>query len=327
MDDTTLPKKEKESLSLTVEVEGHGARLDRYLSQRFPEHSRSFFQKIIRDGQVLVDGVSAQPGAALRAHSRIEVRLPAPREAVFGPEDIPVAVVFEDDWIAVIDKPAGLSVHPGAGRISGTLISALLFRGMRLAAEAGPDRPGIVHRLDKDTSGLLVVAKDDTALAGLKLQFSSHTTERLYHGICWGRIGQDNGTIETLIGRHSRERKRMTTRTETGREAITEYRVLERFPHMTYGQFRLKTGRTHQIRVHMASLGHPIVGDRTYGSMRAAKRLESGLVREAVQKLGRQALHASSLGFVHPVTGEFMHFESALPADIAHLLSVLRDEN
>lgn len=242
------------------------------------------------------------------------------------PEDIGISIVFEDDHLAVIDKQAGISVHPGAGRVSGTLVSALLFRGTPLSEKAGPDRPGIVHRLDKDTSGLIVVAKNDRAYDGLKAQFGAHTISRLYKGICWGNIGTDGGTIETLIARHGRQRTRMTTRTGVGRQAITEYYVMERFAVMTYVQFRLKTGRTHQIRVHMASRGHPIVGDRTYGSMRPARGLTDGRLVDALSALQRQALHAACLGFVHPVTGKSVRFESELPPDIARLLGALRDQ-
>jgi len=314
------------TLSFVVGREGRGDRLDRYLIRLIPEHSRSFFRKIIRDGRVVVDGKAEKAGALLREGSRIEVLLPGERPVPVQPEDIPIDVVYQDDHLAVVDKPAGLSVHPGAGRTSGTLVSALLFRGMHLSLSAGEDRPGIVHRLDKDTSGLLVVAKDDPAYDGLKAQFGAHTADRRYRGVCWGRIGPDRETVETLIGRHRTDRKRMTTRTETGRTAVTDYLVLERFSPMTFAEFRLKTGRTHQIRVQMASIGHPIVGDRTYGSMRAAKGITDRGLRDAVMRLGRQALHAAVLGFVHPVTGDAMRFESPLPADIENLLLVLRDE-
>lgn len=309
-----------------VQPDDRGNRLDRYLSRTAPEYSRSFFQKLIKDGRVLVDENTASGSDLLAAGSRIDVFIPEPQPQTIGPEDIAVSIVYEDNYLAVVDKPAGISVHPGAGRASGTLVSALLFRGMSLSRKSGSDRPGIVHRLDKDTSGLIVVVKDDQAYDGLKSQFMAHTVFRLYRGVCWGRIGPDRGTIETLIARHGRNRMRMTTRTAAGREAITEYFVVERFAQMTYAQFRLKTGRTHQIRVHMASRGHPIVGDQTYGSMRAARRLTQRRLIDALSALQRQALHAASLGFVHPVTGESMSFESNLPPDIAGLLEALNEE-
>lgn len=318
--------REGRHLTFIVEPDGRGSRLDRYLSTVAPEYSRSFFQRLIRDGYVLVDGNAASGSNQVSPGARIDVSIPGQTTKTAGPEEIAVVVVYEDDHLAVIEKPAGLPVHPGAGRISGTLVSALLFRGMSLSPGAGEDRPGIVHRLDKDTSGLLVVAKDDRSYDGLKSQFMAHTVARRYRGICWGKIGQDCGTIETLIARHGRDRKRMTTKTPTGRPAVTEYLVLERFRQMTYAEFRLKTGRTHQIRVHMASRGHAIVGDRTYGGTNTARRLTGRRVIDAVSALKRQALHAASLGFIHPVDGRPMQFESALPADIALLMEALHEE-
>jgi 23S rRNA pseudouridine1911/1915/1917 synthase len=314
------------SLTMIVGQDDHGQRLDRFISRLFPEYSRSYFQRLVRQGYVLVGGKSVRSSAVLSAGDRVDVTIPYTEPRTIAPEDIAISVVFEDEHLAVIDKQAGLSVHPGAGAVSGTLVSALLFRGMSLSGRAGPDRPGIVHRLDKDTSGLLVVAKDDGAYEGLKAQFAAHTAFRLYRGICWGRIADDSGTIETLIARHGRERTRMTTRTAAGREAVTDYSVLERFTLMTYAQFRLRTGRTHQIRVHMASRGYPIVGDRTYGSMRPARGITDRRLIDALAGLKRQALHACGLGFLHPATGETMRFESELPPDIARLLGVLRDE-
>ncbi len=309
-----------------VEPLDRGSRLDRYLSRIAPEYSRSFFQKLIKDGLVLVDENAASGADLVTGGSRIDVFIPERPSQTIGPENIAVMVVYEDDYLAVVDKPAGISVHPGAGRVSGTLVSALLFRGMSLSEKSGADRPGIVHRLDKDTSGLIVVAKDDRAYDGLKSQFMARTVIRVYRGVCWGRIGPDRGTIETLMARHGHDRTRMTTRTAAGRQAITEYVVVERFAQMTYAQFRLKTGRTHQIRVHMASRGHPLVGDRTYGSMRAARGLTGRRLIDAVSALGRQALHAATLGFIHPVTGQSMSFESDLPSDIAGLLGALHEE-
>lgn len=313
-------------VTFTVTPAESGDRLDRYLSRSAPEYSRSFFQKLIKSGHVLVDGSTASGSALLSAGARIDVSIPQQEPQAIGPENIPVVIVYEDDYLAVIDKPAGLSVHPGAGGVSGTLVSALLFVGMRLSEKPGPDRPGIVHRLDKDTSGLLVVAKDDRAYEGLKSQFMAHTAARVYRGVCWGRIGPDRGTIETLIARHGRDRTRMTTKTAAGRQAVTEYLVLERFAWMTYAQFTLRTGRTHQIRVHMASRGHAIVGDRTYGGASAPHRLTGRRLIDAVAALKRQALHAASLGFVHPVSGKTMSFASEFPADIASLMEALHEE-
>ncbi len=257
---------------------------------------------------------------------KIDVTIPETEHRDIEPEEIPIDVIYEDEHLLVVDKPAGMVVHPGAGRASGTLVSSLLFMGIDLSTVGGSDRPGIVHRLDKDTSGLIVVAKDDRAHVGLSLQFKAHKTERVYLGVSWGRITEDRGRIDAPLGRHARDRKRITTNPVVGKEAVTEFEVMERFPNMTFARFMPQTGRTHQIRVHMAHRGHPIVGDTTYGSVKAAKNIKDKIIRKAVLGMKRQALHASILGFVHPITEDFMRFESPLPNDIKSLLEVIRGE-
>ena len=313
-------------MSFTVSEIANGERLDKHLADEIPDLSRSYIKKIITEGLVLVDGVGCRPSRHLTTGEVIEVSIPQIETQKIEPEDISIDVVYEDDSLLVIDKPQGLVVHPGAGNKSGTLIAALLFRGVPLSRCGPEDRPGIVHRIDKDTSGLIVVAKTDLAHENLSQQFRAHTTERIYIGICWGRLNLDSGVIDAPLSRHPKNRKKITASQSTGKEAITEFTVLERFSNLTYAEFRLKTGRTHQIRVHLAHIGHPICGDRTYGSMKAGKLLTNQKMKRAVLGLKRQALHARVLGFVHPTTGEDIRFTSDIPEDIEGLLEVLRSE-
>ena len=315
-----------ETYHLDVSPEDEGTRLDRFLTSVLPDLSRSFLKKAIETDSVLVDGETVRPSYRLKARQSVTVSLPdsGPKDII--PEDVPFVLVYEDEHLAVIEKPAGVVVHPGAGSKKATLVSGLLYRGITLAPSDDPDRPGIVHRLDRDTSGLLVIAKSDHALSALKEQFRAHTTERLYEGVCWGRIPIDVMIIDAPVGRHRSERTRMSTHTDTGRDAVTEVEVIRRFAHMTHSTFRLRTGRTHQIRVHLASRGHPVVGDDTYGSVKRLRDLSSGPVLREAKKLTRQVLHAKVLGFVHPKSGESLRFESALPEDIRRLLDALVEE-
>ena len=317
-------KGSKETHTYSVSYEQMDERLDKYLSGHIHDLSRSQIQKLIKDGFVLVDGERVRSGHRLKPGNHVEVRVPVEKTHQFESYDIPLNIVYEDDSLLVLDKRAGLVVHPGAGRPSGTLVTALMLRGTKLSTLGGENRPGIVHRLDRDTSGIMVVAKDDRAHESLSAQFKAHSTERIYRGIIWGRMGEDRGVIEKSIGRHPVNRTKMTTNPIHGREAITEFRVLERFSQMTYAEFMPKTGRTHQIRVHMASVGHPLVGDRTYGSMKAAKGIKVKRVRDSVLGIGRHLLHAASLGFIHPETGDLMRFESPLPEDMSSILEVIR---
>lgn len=270
-----------------------------------------------------MDGETVRPSYRLKDTQSVDIVLPDTGLEHIVPEDVPFDVIYEDEHLAVIEKPAGVVVHPGAGSKRATLVSGLLFRGITLAVADDPDRPGIVHRLDRDTSGILVVAKSDRALSRLMEQFKAHTTERLYEGVCWGRIPHDVMVIDSPVGRHRSDRTRMSTRTDAGRDAVTEVEVVRRFAHMTHARFRLRTGRTHQIRVHLASRGHPVVGDAVYGSMKRLGDLPAGPVRRAAKKMTRQALHAMVLGFTHPVSGEFLRFESVLPEDIRGLIDAL----
>jgi 23S rRNA pseudouridine1911/1915/1917 synthase len=311
-------------LDCRVEAHAAGVRLDRWLAERFPDLSRTRLQALVQEGHVSVDGARRKASYRLREGERVLVTIPPPPRAALVPEPIALAVVFEDDHVLVVDKPAGMVVHPGAGRSSGTLVHALLAHAPSLAWVGGPDRPGIVHRLDKGTSGLLVVAKSSVAYQSLTRQLSSRTVSRRYLALVHGRIRQSEGRIEAPIGRHPYDRVRMAVRPGgQGKAAITHFRVLERFSEFTYLEARLETGRTHQIRVHLASAGNPLVGDETY-RRRATPPVRDPVLSELMKALEGPALHAATLGFVHPVSGEALEFHSPLPGRIERLLQRLR---
>lgn len=324
--------------SKCVDTGQAGCRLDRGLALLWPEHSRSRLKALIIDRAVTVNGaVVADPSLKLKPGDSIGLSLPAPVAAAPQPEAIPLVIVHEDEDLVVLDKPSGLVVHPSAGHERGTLVNALLHHcGTSLSGINGVLRPGIVHRLDKDTSGLLVVAKTDAAHKALSEQFADHgrtgALERLYLAICWGIPTRPHGSIDAAIARSSVNREKMAiVAEEKGRFAITHYTVRGRFagvdgkPVAALLDCALETGRTHQIRLHMAHIGHPLLGDEVYGSgFRTKASLLPAKARAALEKLGRQALHAAVLGFEHPRTGEFMRFESAPPPDLARLITALR---
>ena len=310
-------------------------RLDRFLAQAFPAISRSRFQNLIAEGSVSVEGGIVTSGShKLKGGERIEVIVPPAAAALPAAENIPLHIVHEDDDLIVIDKPAGLVVHPGAGNETGTLVNALIAHcGASLSGVGGVRRPGIVHRLDKDTSGLLVVAKNDLAHRGLSEQFAAHGRDgrlkRAYLAVVWGSPERNRGTVSASLNRSSANWQKMAvSRSAMAREAVTRYEVLERFgapPVASLMRCELETGRTHQIRVHMAHIGHPLLGDKTYGAgFTASLRKLPEAAREALKSLNRQALHATVLGFEHPRTGKALHFESPAPYDLASLISALR---
>jgi 23S rRNA pseudouridine1911/1915/1917 synthase len=299
----------------TVTAEEAGQRLDVWLARQCSGLSRSRLQALIREGQVTAGGRPARPSTRVACGLEVEWRLPPPAPAGPAPEDIPLGVLHEDADVIVVNKPAGLVVHPAAGHASGTLVNALLHRCRDLAGIGGAVRPGIVHRLDKDTSGAMVVAKTDRAMASLVAQFKAGRVEKEYRAIVAGAPPRAQGTIETLIGRCARDRKKMSAHPAHGRRAVTRYKVLERFAAHALLGVRIETGRTHQIRVHMAHLGCPVLGDRQYGT-RGARR-EAGWP-------ARQMLHAYRLAFDHPATGERTQFEAPLPDDMQAALDALR---
>ncbi len=295
-------------IAFVVEEAEAGQRLDHYLAARMPNFSRARIQAWIAEGRVRAGGAARKPSWKVRTGERIEVEPAEPPPLRAFPEDIPLEVLYEDESVAAVNKPAGLVVHAGAGRASGTLVNALLHRYGRLSEAGGALRPGIVHRLDKGTSGVILVARTEAAHRALAQQFASRSVEKIYLALAEGRMPAEQGVIDRPIERDSVRRTRMTARTGRGRAALTEYRVLERLPRFTLLEVRIRTGRTHQIRVHLASMGHPVAGDTLYG---AAAR-PAGL-----DPLGRPWLHAWRIGFVSPATGERVTVEAPLPEELA----------
>jgi 23S rRNA pseudouridine1911/1915/1917 synthase len=307
---------EDEVHELTVAA-GDESRLDLFVSERL-ELSRTRVQKLLGEGKITVDGRPGKKSEPVEEGQRIEIRVPPPRTVAMEPEDIPLEIVYQDSHLAVVNKPAGMVVHPAPGHRSGTMVNALLYHVRDLSGVGGRLRPGIVHRLDRDTSGLLVVAKTDLAHQTLSEALKRRDIKRLYQALVWGHIDSDKLTIDAPIGRDPRDRKRMAV-VEDGRSALTRIRLAERWLRADLLDVALKTGRTHQIRVHLSHIGHPVVGDTTYG--RGWERGMGGGSRrwadELARRLPRQFLHAAALGFDHPVTGERMRFRVPLPPDLA----------
>ncbi len=311
-------------LSESVASSDAGTRLDVWLSARLPDLSRTRIKGLVEAGDVLVDGRRAKVAHRLKSAERVDVRVPPPPPEELVPEPIPLAIVFEDGHVLVVDKPAGMVTHPGAGRSSGTLAAAALAHAPTMAGVGGPRRPGIVHRLDKGTSGLIVLAKTAAAYDALTAQLVRRSVTRRYVCLAHGAIKASSGVVDKPIGRDERSRVRMAVAREgRGKRAVTRFRVLERFRGVTFLECRLETGRTHQIRVHLASLGHPLLGDRTYGGR--SERSEPGPVTlDLIASLDGVALHAAGLGFTHPATGERLELVSPLPHRIERILSHLR---
>ena len=301
-----------ERTALTAGPEAAGERLDSFLTARLPGLTRSAAARLIETGQVLVDGKPARKSARLAGGETVEVTLPDPEPADALPQDIPLDVVYEDDDVIVVNKPSGLVVHPAPGHPDGTLVNALLHHcGGSLSGVGGELRPGIVHRIDRDTSGLIIAAKNDAAHQALAAQLADHTLARTYEAVAAGSFREDAGTVDAPIGRCPSDRKKMAV-VPNGKRAVTHWEVLERFPGYTYVRCRLETGRTHQIRVHMAHLGHPIYGDTVYGG------------KKPVPGLTGQCLHAVGLRFVHPRTGETVELSCPLSGEFQALLEKLR---
>ncbi len=307
---------------LTVAEQLDGSRLDSCLAELVPEWSRSRARKLIDAGHVTVNGIEARASLKVREDDRILVLEPPPSPLETEPEDIPLDIVHEDDELLVINKPSGLVIHPAAGNPRGTLVNALLHHCTDLSGIGGVERPGIVHRLDKETTGLLVVAKTDRAHLALSLAFKKREIAKTYLAVCYGVPADVDGVIDAPIDRHPKERQQMAV-VKTGRPARTLYHVEEAFADTSLVSCRLVTGRTHQIRVHMAHRGHALVGDPLY-SGRQWRNLKDPAVQQACRSFPRQALHAWRLGFVHPVTREEVEFEAPVPDDMAGLIEVLR---
>lgn len=298
---------------LTVSPEDAGVRIDKYLAEQLPDITRSYLQKLLKDGSVQMNGKPVKASTKTAAGALIALTIPEPEEPEILPEDIPLDILYEDSDVILINKPKNMVVHPAAGHYTGTLVNALMYhcRG-DLSGINGVLRPGIVHRIDKDTTGVLIVCKNDRAHNALAEQLKEHSITRKYRAIVCGNLKEDEGTVDAPLGRHPQDRKKMAIVRSGGKRAVTHYRVLERFGNDTYIECQLETGRTHQIRVHMASLGHPLLGDEIYGRAKSPFKLEG------------QTLHAMVLGFIHPTTGEYMEFEAPLPEYFEKLLEKLR---
>jgi len=307
-------------LGFTIDTDQADARLDAFLASQIEGWSRARLQRLIENEDVLVNGKPSKPSYKLRAHDKVEVELIAPATAVFTPENIPVEIVYEDETLVVVNKPAGLVVHPAAGTPSGTLANALAYHFQQLPGSN--IRPGIVHRLDRDTSGLVVVAKTEAALENLSDQFRDRTVYKSYVALVHGRVSPDSGKIDQPLARDPANRTRMAV-VRGGRNALTLYRVRQAYERFTLLDVELKTGRTHQIRVHLAWLKYPVVGDETYGGGRD-NTIPDPQLRARIRNLKRHFLHAEKLAFTHPKTGEVVKFQSPLTTDLADLLRDLR---
>lgn len=297
---------------LTVSKEGHGIRIDRYLSDCYPQCSRSYLQKLLKEENILVNEKARKANYKLREGEEITILIPPMEEVEILPENIPLDILYEDPWLLIVNKPKGMVVHPAAGHTSGTLVNAIMYHCKEnLSGINGQLRPGIVHRIDKDTTGALVICKDDVTHRALAEQLKEHSITRKYRAIVLGVISED-GTVEGPIGRHPIDRKKMAINYKNGKAAVTHYHVLEKFTKYTYIECQLETGRTHQIRVHMSSIGHPLLGDSVYTKAKWPYKLEG------------QVLHAMVIGFIHPATGKYLEVEAPLPDYFSQLIENLR---
>lgn len=296
-------------INLYIEEHGVGERIDKFLSDMLSSYSRSHIQKLINDNLVLVNNKNIKSNYKLSKNDSLTVYIPFPTEYEILPEDIPLDIVYEDDDVILINKPKGMVVHPAAGHYSGTLVNALMHHCKdNLSGINGVLRPGIVHRIDMDTTGIIVACKNDAAHNSLSEQLKVHSITRYYYAICHNAFKEESGTVNAPLGRHPQDRKKMAINYKNGKEAITHYEVIENFSKYAFIRCKLETGRTHQIRVHMASIGHPLLGDNVYCNAKTPFKLQG------------QTLHAGVLGFVHPRTGEYMEFEAELPDYFKELL-------
>jgi len=310
---------------LSVGHKNEGVRLDAFVAESIPGVTRSQAKRLIEMEHVTVDAYVAKPSHLVKAGEKITVKIPPPAAPSATPQDIPLDVIFEDSDIIVVNKPVGLVVHPAAGHPDGTLVNALLAHCKDLSGVGGELKAGIVHRLDMGTSGAIIAAKNDKAHVELQRQFKARTVEKVYGALVYGSMRGERGEYDSALGRHRSKRKRISSHTRKGREALTRWRVLERFgTQLTWVEIELMTGRTHQIRVHFAEAGHALVGDPLYGGERKLKRITDERVRALLEGFDRPALHAWRLSVDHPRTGERMRFEAPLPDDLNSLLSALR---
>ena len=296
----------------TADIEHEDQRIDRYLTEMLPEQSRSFFQKLIRDGFVIVNHIIVKVNYRLKTGDVIEIDIPDAVPTEIVPENIPLDILYEDDDLLIVNKPKGMVVHPAVGHSTGTLVNAIMYHCQgNLSGINGEIRPGIVHRIDKDTTGSLIICKNDEAHRNIAEQIKEHSVTRRSVGVVAGTFSEESGTVEGAIGRHPNDRKRMTINEKNGKPAVTHYRVLQTLKGASFMEFELETGRTHQIRVHMASISHPLLGDTVYGNSKNPYKLQG------------QALHARTIGFIHPTTGEYIEVSAPIPEYMTELVRKL----
>lgn len=298
-------------MEITPEMEGE--RIDKCISNYLESLSRSYIQKIIKDGKAYVNDAVVKANYKVKVDDKVQFEIPDCEEPDIPPQDIPLDILYEDKDILIVNKPKDMVVHPAPGHYEGTLVNAIMFHCKdELSGINGVLRPGIVHRIDKDTTGSIIICKNDEAHRKIARQLKEHSITRKYRAIVYGRIMEEEGTVNAPIGRHPTDRKKMAINEKNGKPAVTHYKVLERFDKYTYIECQLETGRTHQIRVHMTSIGHPLLGDEVYGNAKCPFKLEG------------QTLHAMTIGFIHPTTGEYVEHEAPLPEYFEHLLQILR---
>lgn len=296
----------------TADIEHEDQRIDRYLTEMLPEQSRSFFQKLIRDGFVMLNHIIVKVNYRLKTGDVIEIDIPDAVPTEIVPENIPLDILYEDEDLLIVNKPKGMVVHPAVGHSTGTLVNAIMYHCQgNLSGINGEIRPGIVHRIDKDTTGSLIICKNDEAHRNIAEQIKEHSVTRRYVGVVAGTFSEESGTVEGAIGRHPNDRKRMTINEKNGKPAVTHYRVLQTLKGASFMEFELETGRTHQIRVHMASISHPLLGDTVYGNSKNPYKLQG------------QALHARTIGFIHPTTGEYIEVSAPIPEYMTELVRKL----
>lgn len=298
-------------MEITPEMEGE--RIDKCISNYLESLSRSYIQKIIKDGKAYVNDAVVKANYKVKVDDKVQFEIPDCEEPDIPPQDIPLDILYEDKDILIVNKPKDMVVHPAPGHYEGTLVNAIMFHCKdELSGINGVLRPGIVHRIDKDTTGSIIICKNNEAHRKIAQQLKEHSITRKYRAIVYGRIMEEEGTVNAPIGRHPTDRKKMAINEKNGKPAVTHYKVLERFDKYTYIECQLETGRTHQIRVHMTSIGHPLLGDEVYGNAKCPFKLEG------------QTLHAMTIGFIHPTTGEYVEYEAPLPEYFEHLLQILR---
>jgi 23S rRNA pseudouridine1911/1915/1917 synthase len=312
-----------ERIELTYSIDDPPERLDVFITSRVPDLTRSAVRRLIEMSRVTVDNESGKPSQKLKGGEQVVIEIPPPTPAVPAAQEIPLEILFEDSDLIVLNKPAGMSVHPGAGNPDGTMVNALLGHCDDLSGIGGEVRPGIVHRIDKDTTGVIVVAKNDRSHLGLAEQFKEHTIKRVYVALVYGSPKTDKGRIESAIGRHPVDRKKMSGSARHGKHSVTHWKVTGRFGPVSVVELRLETGRTHQIRVHLSEAGFPLLGDPVYGGAGRLSCVKDSKLRALIVALNRQALHARTLGFIHPLTGTYMEFSTPVPEDMQRIMEYL----